>query len=57
VKTPLGIPGARGSDVHTSRLIHCPVVADKKMGVAVGSVGVGQCDLCGGRLIRSAAEH
>ena len=40
--------GARGSDLHTSRLIHCQVVADKSVGVAVRSLDVGQCDLCGG---------
>src|SRR4029077_12063576 len=40
--------GARGSDVHTNYLIHCPVVPDQKVGVAVASVGIGQCGLCGG---------
>jgi hypothetical protein len=41
--------GARGSDVHTNSLIHYPVIADKRVGMAVGSVGVGQYDFCAGR--------
>src|SRR5271167_3694208 len=45
----LASTGARGRHVYTSGLIYYQVSADKAVGVAVGSVDVGQCDLCGGR--------
>ena len=37
-----------GCYVHTSRHIHFAGVRDKRVGVADGAVGVGQCDLYGG---------
>jgi hypothetical protein len=39
--------GAGGRHLHTNCLIHCPVVADQEVGVALGSVGIGQCGFCG----------
>ena len=33
--------GARGSDVYTRHRIHCQVVADQTVGVAIGVVDVG----------------
>ena len=41
--------GARGSYVHTNGVIDYPVVADKKLGMAVGSAGAGQRGFCAGR--------